>query len=220
MRTLCLSLPAACIAAFWLAMPCSAFRPFKTDDAGTVPSGCFELETAVDYWRDKAAPGFSLAHGVTNRMDLGVSFGRCLLPHGEHGYDGLHVGLKCALVPDLLAASFCGTFSDPSYGGSLIMSKPFPFFSLHAAIGFEATAATDDADLTCGIAGVSSFGRLSAGLEINGTQKGPDWLQAALLYEAAPWLIIDFGLGGHFRSSHGLTATTGLFFAFPAKKDQ
>jgi hypothetical protein len=79
-----------------------------TDDAGTVAPETFELETGVDFWKDAATGCIGLKHGVTNRMDLGFGFGYSPQPEDERGFSGAELGLKFAIVPELLAVTAAG----------------------------------------------------------------------------------------------------------------
>ena len=192
-----------------------AFRPLVTDDAGTVPCNTFELELSGDNADNSGTMGLCFAHGITERMDLGVSIGRCIHPFHERGFFNAELGLKFALLPDLLSASFTGSFADPTYSSTLIFSRSMGAVSLHTNGGFTAMANTDNVDLTYGLAAMYQIGRYSIGTEIAGTQHEVNWWQVAQLVSITRWLIIDIGLGGGFNTHSSLTITAGLFFAFP-----
>jgi hypothetical protein len=66
---------AAWLCALAMCQSALAARPFETDDAGTVAPGTFESEFGSESWKDDAAFGIGLKHGLTERMDLGVSMG-------------------------------------------------------------------------------------------------------------------------------------------------
>jgi hypothetical protein len=197
-----------------------AYRPFYTDDAGTVPDATFEAEAAADYGTSSTTLGLALKHGITERMDIGVSVGRCVHPQHERGFDNAELGLKFALIPDLIAASFTAFFADPEYSSLLIASKSFGPASFHANGGFSATGSSDHVTPIFGFAGDCRMGRFSAGAELMGTDAGITWWQAAIRFEITASLIVDSGIGGNFDNSAGVTATTGLFFAFPVKGEK
>jgi hypothetical protein len=199
-------------------IPCGAHRPFATDDAGTVAQGTFELETAADYWNEEAAFGMCFKHGLTERMDIGVELGRCMLPEDERGFDGAALGLKFALIPDLFSASFSGQFGDPGYGASLIVSKAIGIFCVHGNLGGSVDVSADDADMTYGLAGVFEVRRAKTGAEIGGTHEGLDWWQAGIQFSLTDWMAIDAGVGGNFEHDIDMAATTGLWFTFPLNK--
>jgi hypothetical protein len=193
----------------------SGFRPFITDDAGTVEQGGFELETAADYWHDAAVFGLCFKHGITERMDLGVAFGRCVLPEDESGYDPAELLLKFALIPDQLSASFSGSFSDPCYTGQLVFSQPVSMVTVHVNAGYSAVGAEDNGFAVFGLAGTVDVGQVCLGAELGGTHKSLDWWQAGGRYTFTDFFALDAAIGGDFENDISLTATTGIFYAFP-----
>ena len=209
--------------AFWLLL-CSgagfAFRPFITDDAGTVVPSTFELETSADYWHDKAAFGLCLKHGVTQRMDIGVSFGKCMLPEDASGYDPAELSIKFNFIPDRLSASFGGSFGDPCYSALLIYSQPIALFSLHANLGYSAIGADKEGFLTYALAWIAEIGRCAFGPEFGGTHESVDWWQAGCQVGITDWCAVDVALGGNFKRDIDWNAATGLFFAFPPPKEE
>ena len=192
-----------------------AFRPFITDDAGTVIPSTFELEVSADYWHDKAAFGLGLKHGITERMDIGVAFGRCMLPEDKSGYDPAELSLKFNFIADRLSASFSGSFGDLCYSALLIYSQPIASFSLHANLGYSAVGALDDGLLTYALALIAGIGRFSFGPEFGGTHQSVDWWQVGTQVTLTEWLAADIAVGGDFNTDVDFNAATGLFFAFP-----
>jgi hypothetical protein len=197
-----------------------AFRPFITDDAGTVTPSTFELEASADYWHDKAAFGLGLKHGVTERMDIGVAFGRCMLPEDESGYDPAELSLKFNFIADRLSASFSGSFGDPCYSALLIYSQPIALFSLHANLGYSAVGALDEGLLTYALAVVVQINRFTFGPEFGGTHQSVDWWQIGTRATITDWLAADVAVGGDFSTDVDFNAATGLFFAFPLQKKE
>jgi len=192
-----------------------AFRPFITDDAGTVEQSGFELETAADYWHDAAGFGLCFKHGITDRMDLGVAFGRCLLPEDESGYDPAELLLKFSLFPDKLSASFSGSFSDPCYTAQLVFSQPIALVTIHTNAGYSAVGSEDNGFGVFGLAGTVDIGKVCLGLEFGGTQESLDWWQTGGRYAFTDFFALDAAIGGDFEKEMSLMATTGLFYAFP-----
>jgi hypothetical protein len=129
-------------------LPSYAARPFVTDDAGTVALETFELETGVDFWKDAATGCNGLKHGVTDRMDLGFGFGYSPQPEDERGFSGAELGLKFAIVPELLAVTAAGSFGSSTFAINGILSKAFGPVSFDGNLGMEAQADGNDADLT------------------------------------------------------------------------
>lgn len=200
---------------FGLAVDSQGARPFITDDAGTVAMEIFELEAAADYWQQEAALGLCFKHGITNYMDIGVAFGRCLLPEDERGYDMAELTLKFGLIPDRLAASFGGTFGDPCYSALFVFSQPIFFTTLHLNGGYSAVGDDTEGFLTfCG-ALTAEVNRFTYGAEIGGTKTDFDWWQLGSSFSCTEWLSVDFGIGGTFSEDVFSTITTGFWFMFP-----
>lgn len=200
-----------------LLLPAAAFgfRPFITDDAGTVPPVTFELETAVDYWNDRATFGLSFKHGITERMDIGIAFGRCVLPQDESGYDPAELLLKFSLTPDQLAASFSGSFGNGCYSANVIYSQKLSLFEIDANFGFSTESTPSDGFFTYALATILPVNQFSFGIEGGGTQASFDWWQTGVRYAFTPSIAIDAALGGTFSSERDLSASTGIFIAFP-----
>jgi hypothetical protein len=198
--------------------PVMAARPFATDDAGTVTQGTFELETGCDFWKDAAAAGIGLKHGVTDRMDVGIGFGYKPLPDAERGFEGAEIGLKFGLIPDLFALSASGSFGDKAYGINGILSKGFGPVGCDLNLGMTATADTNDADLTYGLCCHFDGEKFCAGAEIGGTHEGLDLWQAGCNFCLCDWCTVDAGINGNFEKEMTLSATAGLTFAFPVIK--
>lgn len=210
-----LLLVAACFVIPNASMPAYGARPFYTDDAGTVQVGKFELETAFDFWKGKAAAGLGLKHGITERMDIGIGIGYVPAPDEERAFTGADLGIKFVWVPDVFATSFGTEFASGTYSVNAILSKSSGPVSWDANLGFEAISNTNDADLTCGLAAVYTYRKLGIGAEIGGTHEALNWWQIGVRLRLSEWVQVDAGLGGNDAGNPDLTATAGLWFAFP-----
>jgi hypothetical protein len=202
------------------AMSVFSARPFVTDDAGTVESNKFELETAGYYWEDNADFSISLKHGITDRMDLGVCVGDKILPSDERTLSGACIGLKFALIPDRFAVSFSGEFGSATYSANAIATQVIGPVSFDLNFGYEAEAAMKDPDLLYGLAAVYNIGKLGIGAEIGGTQEALNGWQIGARWLIFDWWQIDSGIGGDFENEPNLIATTGFWFSFPLSKDE
>jgi hypothetical protein len=147
-------------------------------------------------------------------MDIGVGFGYVASPEEVAQLSGLEVGLKYALVPDLLSASFSGSFGDPCYSVNLILSKSVGPVCINGNLGMESEQGIKDATLTYGVAAAVETGIVSSGFEVGGTQEELNWWQIGTQVFVTDWAAIDLGLGGDFESDVNLIATTGLWFSF------
>lgn len=192
-----------------------AFRPFITDDAGLVEQGAFEFESAADYWHDDVSFGIGLKHGVTKKMDLGIAFGRCVLPQDERGYDPAELLLKFSMIPDRLSVSFSGSFGTHCYNSTLIYSHDFSYVQLHTNAGFSTQDTPENGFATFALSLVKPVKKAMFGIEVGGTQESFDWWQFGTRYEITPNFAIDAGIGGTFSHEMSFNATSGIFLAFP-----
>jgi hypothetical protein len=192
-----------------------AARPFATDDAGTVSQGFFEIETGCNFWKNLVVPELSLKHGLTDRMDLGIGFGYTCIPNREKGFNGGELGLKFAVVPELVSLSAGGMFGDATFCFNCILSKGFGKFTFDANLGLEAVAGIDDADMTFGLCCHFDGERFGAGLEVCGTHRSFDLWQIGCNCAIMNWLAVDAGFSGDFQSAISPSINAGLTFSFP-----
>lgn len=92
-----------------------AARPFATDDAGTVAPVGYELEPGYDFWEDEGAFGLGFKHGLTEKMDIGIGFGYCLIPESNRDFSTAEICLKYGLISELFAVSFVTSLGDYSF---------------------------------------------------------------------------------------------------------
>jgi hypothetical protein len=193
-----------------------AARPFVVDDAGTVSAGTFEFEMAADYWTSKLGPSIVFKHGVTERMDIGVTIGYCQLPDEERGISAACLGLKFALIPDLLTASMGAHFGSSNYSAFALLTKSLGPVEIDANFGFEATLDEGNhVDLRYGLAAVVPIQRVALGAECMGTHEAFDWWLVGGRFSITDWFTIDCGLGGDFQTEIDWNVTTGIWINFP-----
>jgi hypothetical protein len=191
-----------------------AARPFTVDDAGTVPLSSFEIEVASDYWKQKTAFGKAVKHGITNRMDIGLTMGYTLLPRTVREVSPLEISLKYAFIPQLLSGTITYTASDANWAANLIVSKPISLVMLHGNIGVETVPHEDFAQLTWGIASTVTTGRFTSGIELSGShERIASWLAGTQVF-IFKWLAVDIGITSQFRDIEDFTLTSGFLCAF------
>ncbi|MFP4164189.1 MAG: hypothetical protein ACLFQB_11515 [Chitinispirillaceae bacterium] len=198
----------------FLVFQAKAARPFTVDDAGTVSKEGFEVEVASNYWGDAFDGGIGLKHGLTDRMDFGIGFGYTALPETDAQHSPLEIGMKYALVPDMLAASLGASLGDPGYAVNLVASRPLGAASLHLNLGLETMSSVDQRAVTYGIAASFETGRVTSGFEIAGADDSIDWWQIGAQVSVLEWLAVDGGLGGDFKKDISMTATSGIWMEF------
>lgn len=192
-----------------------AARPFDTDDAGTVAPGTFEAELGSESWNDKGAFGLGLKHGLTERMDLGVSMGYSAWPEAERSFENAELSAKYSLVPELLSASFATPLGTSEYSLNGILSKGFGDLAVNLNLGGDFTGGERHAELSWGVNPNYAFGPLSLGAEVRGDQHAAqDWKFGGQLKPVEPFAI-DLGIGSKIASDPDWRVTAGLWFAFP-----
>ena len=201
-----------------LAAPTGAARPFATDDAGTVAPGCFESEVSADYWNDKGAFGIGLKHGLTSRMDLGISMGHTTWPEEERAYDEPTLAFKYALVPELLSASFATELGTSEYSLNGIVSHSFGDFGINLNLGGDFVGGENHADLAWGANPTWTVGPATLGAELRGNQHEANWWQVGTQVKLADWIAVDAGLGDDITDGHDWHLTAGIWIAFPTGK--
>ena len=199
-----------------LAVPTGAARPFATDDAGTVAPGCFESEVSADYWNDKGAFGIGLKHGLTSRMDLGISLGHTAWPEEERAYDEPTLVFKYVLVPEILSASFATELGTSEYSLNGIVSHSFGDFGINLNLGGDFVGGENHANPTWGANPTLTLGPATLGAELRGNQHEANWWQVGTQLKLADWIAIDAGFGDDFsKNKNDWHAATGIWIAFP-----
>jgi hypothetical protein len=206
---------AATLAVAIAAHQTGAARPFQTDDAGTVAQGTTELEAGAQYWSDFGDFSAGLKHGLTQRLDLGIYAGWASLPHAAREFKAANLGLKLALVPSYVSASFANELGSSDYTITGILSLPLGDFSLNANIGAEFIAKTGNHEPAWGVQPQWNAPFGTVGAELRGDDGGPDWWQVGTQLKLRPWLAVDAGIGTSLQGTPKWTATTGAWIALP-----
>ena len=192
-----------------------AARPFNTDDAGTVASSGFELELGSDVWQDDAVLGLSFKHGLTDRMDVGVSFGYTMLPDSMDGFENAELSLKFAILPDLFSASFATILGDLDYVVNGILTHAFGPVEFDINLGFATTGLGGiDGDFIYDLAAIYTMHQFGFGAEVSGNQDDiQSWL-AGVRYAVFSGFAMDGGIGGGFQEGEGQIITAGVHYEF------
>lgn len=129
-----------------------AARPLSTDDAGTVDKEKYEAELSFDYCQYRPdgtcqAPGISIKHGLTDRLDFGLGFSHSTDKDADGntvdwGMSPLEIGFKMALLkehqtlPDI-SLSVGYEAGETEYGLTLILSREYGNLGLHYNLGYN-----------------------------------------------------------------------------------
>jgi len=165
---------------FLVARVCYPARPLKTDDAGTVEEGKFELEIGYDFVNNPnndtgQSMYTSLATGLTDRVDFGIAVPYQIAP--ESGLDNAEIGLKFFLLKERAITPAISLTVGHNIGASEyalcgIASKEIGRFALHLNVGYNATGSVDEKGTITYSIGVefSGDGKLVMVSEISGEE--------------------------------------------------
>jgi hypothetical protein len=190
-------------------------RPFATDDAGTVEGGMYELESGITFLSDNAAVELGFKHGLTERMDIGFALGYVIEPEEGDGFQSAELGLKFALIPDLLAMSLTGSFGDASYALNGIVTQHFSLLEIDGNLGYEATGVPgEEGSVVYGLSLIMTVDPFAFGAEGQGDEDGfQSWLVGGR-YAVLEGFFVDGGISGGFDEDSDITATVGLHYEF------
>jgi len=118
-----------------------ASHPLTTDDAGVLGTGNYELEVGYnnafsDSDIRNITSGISLKQGITDKLDLGLSFPYQIDPVSNERFGEAALSLKFSLIKDLLAISYTNECGESSYALNAICSYEFKPFITHCNLGY------------------------------------------------------------------------------------
>lgn len=118
-----------------------ASHPLTTDDAGVLGSGNYEVEVGYNNAFSEndirnITSGVSLKHGVTDKLDIGLSFPYQIDPVSNERFGEAALSLKFSLIKDLLALSYTNECGESSYALNAICSYEIKPFITHYNIGY------------------------------------------------------------------------------------
>ena len=192
-----------------------AARPFATDDAGTVERSIHELEFGCDFWSDEAALGLGFKHGLTERMDLGVSISYIIVPEESNGFESAELGVKFALIPDVFAASLAGSFGEAAYTLNGILTQGLGPLEIDCNFGYETAGIIgEDGTIFYALALIFNLGASAFGVEGTGDKDGlQSWL-IGCRYTLVDGFAADVGISGGSDDDALTTATAGIHYEF------
>ena len=197
----------------------SAAYPLATDDAGTVKVSGYELEAGYDNCKDgndliNKTCGVSFKHGVTDKMDIGLSLPYKVDPAANENMGAATFSFKFALVKDMLALSFANELGEKDYFVNAIYTKEFSFVRCNLNAGYLSTG--DETVKGRGSYGISaeylikSFEIVG---EIQGQEEGTGNGLAGLRYRIIDTFFVAAGVSKAFSTDEN-KLTAGFHFEF------
>jgi len=186
-----------------------AARPFATDDTKTVAPVGYELELGYDFSEDEGVFGLGFKHGLTEKMDIGIGFGYCLVPEEIRNFSNADFCLKYALIPNMFSASFTTSLGDYPFCLNGILTRFFGQTEIDANLGYS----VGDSTITYALATIYNTERFDVGMEAFGDKDGlQNWLIGGR-YRIFKGLAFDLGFSSNFKLE-AKTATLGLHYEF------
>ncbi|MCK9266849.1 hypothetical protein M0P98_08300 [bacterium] len=191
-----------------------AARPFATDDAGTVEYKMSEVEMGYTWGDEEGILEFDYVYGLTERMDIGISFGYTIETESKNSFTPAELSLKFAIVPDICSASFAYEFGESIYDINLICTKVFGQVEVDANLGYLVNE--DDENLvTYAVALIWAIDeKFAIGTELLGDETGVQNLLVGMRYHIKEGLSVDAGFSKGVGDDVNNTITVGLHFEF------
>lgn len=196
-----------------------AAYPLATDDAGTVNQNSFELEAGYDNSKDhdnlaNQATAFSFKHGVTERLDVGITVPYRIRPSSDERMGAASMAFKFSLVKDVVAMTFSNELGEKAYFLSAIYTKEFPGIKLNINAGYLSTGdETKKGTGSYGLALEYPMGKFEAVGEVQEQEGGEGNALLGLRCHIKDPLFIAAGVGRDFESGN-YCFNAGLHFEF------
>ncbi|GEM_PF-605651 len=189
-------------------------RPFATDDAGTVEANRYELEVSYEFGRAEGRLGLGFKHGLTQKMDIGVSFGYTVVSEPKNRLTAAELCLKYALIPDLFSTSLTNELGTSGYDINAILTKAFGPIETDANLGYSATGDTTCGSISYALAVVAGFDKFDIGTEASGNKDGlQNWLIGGR-YKLKEGVNLDIGISSTFKAPRVIIGTFGFHYEF------
>ncbi|MEK6527433.1 MAG: hypothetical protein AABZ32_10735 [Bacteroidota bacterium] len=196
-----------CILFFTVAVVFAA-HPLTTDDIGTVEVGKYELEVGYDNnckgeseLRNHSC-GISLKHGITEKMDIGISFPYQIKPKPAEPLGTAILGFKFLLIKNIFALTVNNELGSPEYFLNGIFSREIQPVTIHANIGY---AVSGDENTEGEIIYSSAFeyplSKIDLVGEVIGEKIGFQNYLLGVRYKLADVYSLNFAYGNGFRNT-------------------
>jgi hypothetical protein len=196
-----------------------AAYPLATDDAGTVTQNGYEFEACYDNCKDEnelmnRSCGISFKHGVTDRMDIGISFPMQVDPAANGQTGEATLGFKFALIKDMVAVTFSNELGEKDYFMNAVFSREFSFVKYNINAGYASAGDTTVAGRrTGGFSAEFPIRSFDVIGEVQSREGGAGSGLAGLRYHASEHLFIAAGVSKSFKTVEN-RVTGGFHFEF------
>ena len=182
-----------------------AAHPLTTDDAGIVNLGGYEME--IGYENGKLedglrnhSGGFSLKHGITEKMDIGVSFPYQFMPKNSEPFGNASLGLKFLLIKDLFAFSVANDLGASQYFVNGIVTKEILPVTAHLNFGYQSSGDENIAGETIYSAAIEyPFSGMDVVGEIVGERAGVENWLAGVRYKLGEKTTFNVAYADKFK---------------------
>lgn len=193
---------------FFVVTAVFAAHPLTTDDIGTVDKDEYEIEVGYDNCKEEDilrnhSCGLSLKHGITEKMDIGISFPYQIEPKPEEPFGTTTLGFKFLLLKDIFALTVNNELGSREYFINGIFTREIKSVTVHANIGYMASGdETISGETIYSSAAEYPLAKINVVGEIIGEKTGiQNWL-AGLRYKIGDVSAISCAYGNGFRASN------------------
>lgn len=196
-----------------------AAHPLLTDDAKTVEQSSYELEVSYEKYKVANNPdshlwGLSFKHGLTDKMDIAISFPFVIKPKPQEHFGPASIGLKFSIVKDVLSFSLSNELGSSEYFLNGIFSYEISPVMLHINLGYTSTGNQDiKGSIAYGFAFEYPFKRFDIVGEILGEKDGFKDYLFGLRYNIVEGVAASLGYGNNINKKEE-KITCGFHYEF------
>jgi len=183
-----------------------AAHPLTTDDIGTVDIGKYELELSYDNCKGTESRnqsfGLSLKHGLTEKMDIGISFPYQIKPKPAEPFGNIAVGIKFLLLKDISALTVNNELGSSEYFINGIFTREINPITVHANIGYASSGDKNKkGEISYSSAFEYSFPRIDLVGEVLGDKEGFRDYLLGLRYKISEGVFVDCAYENGFKNT-------------------
>ena len=195
-----------CTIVFW-GSSLFAAHPLATDDIGTVDVGKYELEVSYDNCKEETESrnhscSLSLKHGLTEKMDIGISFPYQIEPKSAEPFGNIAVGVKFLLLKDIFALTANNELGSSEYFINGIFTQEINPITVHANIGYTISSDKNkEGEISYCSAFEYSFPKIDLVGEVLGDKVGFQNYLLGVRYKISEGIFVDCAYGNGFKNT-------------------